>query len=71
MIGQWRQQYNTVRPHATLGYRPPAPGAYRACVETRFSGLEIKRDHDPLQSSGVSIFAKSPVRESAELAFLI
>ena len=41
---------------------------YRACVETRFSWLEIKRDHDPLQNSGVSIFAESPVRESAELA---
>ena len=48
-----------------------SPGADRACVETRFSWLEIKRDHDPLQSSGVSIFAESPVRESAELAFLI
>ena len=44
---------------------------YRACVETRFSWLEIKRDHDPLQNSGVSIFAESPVREFAELAFLI
>ena len=28
VIGQWRQQYNTVRPHSALGYRPPAPGAY-------------------------------------------
>ena len=28
VIGQWRQQYNMVRPHAALGYRPPAPGAY-------------------------------------------
>ena len=28
VIGQWREQYNTVRPHAALGYRPPAPGAY-------------------------------------------
>ena len=28
VIGQWRQQYNTVRPHAALGYRTPAPGAY-------------------------------------------
>ena len=44
---------------------------YRACVETRFSWLEIERDHDPLQNSGVSIFAESPVRESADLAFLI
>ena len=71
LIEQWRVQYNTVRPHSALGYRPPAPGAYRACVETRFSWLKIKRDHDPLQNSGVSIFAESPVRESAELAFLI
>ena len=71
VIEQWRVQYNTVRPHSALGYRPPAPGAYRACVETRFSWLEIKRDHEPLQNSGVSIFAESPVRESAELAFLI
>ncbi len=22
---QWRQQYNRVRPHSSLGYRPPAP----------------------------------------------
>ena len=28
VIEQWRKQYNTVRPHASLGYRPPAPGAY-------------------------------------------
>ena len=28
VIGQWRQQYNTVRPHDALGVVPPAPGAY-------------------------------------------
>jgi putative transposase len=28
VIEQWRQQYNTMRPHSALGYRPPAPGAY-------------------------------------------
>ena len=28
VIEQWRRQYNTVRPHTSLGYRPPAPGAY-------------------------------------------
>lgn len=28
VIGQWREQYNTVRPHASLGYRPPAPVAH-------------------------------------------
>ncbi len=25
LIEQWRRQYNTVRPHSALGYRPPAP----------------------------------------------
>lgn len=24
---RWRQEYNTVRPHSSLGYRPPAPDA--------------------------------------------
>jgi len=25
LIENWRKQYNTVRPHSSLGYRPPAP----------------------------------------------
>jgi putative transposase len=25
LIEQWRQEYNQVRPHSSLGYRPPAP----------------------------------------------
>ena len=25
LIAQWRIHYNTVRPHSSLGYRPPAP----------------------------------------------
>ena len=25
LIEQWRGQYNTIRPHSSLGYRPPAP----------------------------------------------
>lgn len=27
LIERWREQYNTVRPHSSLGYRPPAPEA--------------------------------------------
>ena len=27
VIEMWRRFYNTVRPHASLGYRPPAPEA--------------------------------------------
>ena len=30
VIEQWRVQYNTVRPHSSLGYRPPAPKAILA-----------------------------------------
>jgi putative transposase len=25
LIGDWRREYNEVRPHSSLGYRPPAP----------------------------------------------
>lgn len=25
VIGQWRKHYNTIRPHSSLNYRPPAP----------------------------------------------
>lgn len=25
LVERWRQHYNTVRPHSSLGYRPPAP----------------------------------------------
>ncbi|WP_373491073.1 integrase core domain-containing protein [Parasphingorhabdus sp.] len=24
LIGCWRQHYNTLRPHSSLGYKPPA-----------------------------------------------
>ena len=27
LIEAWRRHYNTVRPHSSLGYRPPAPGS--------------------------------------------
>ena len=27
LIEQWRKHYNTIRPHSSLNYRPPAPQA--------------------------------------------
>jgi len=27
IVGRWRREYNTIRPHSSLGYRPPAPEA--------------------------------------------
>ena len=27
LLARWRREYNTIRPHSSLGYRPPAPEA--------------------------------------------
>ena len=27
VIERWRREYNEIRPHSSLGYRPPAPAA--------------------------------------------
>jgi putative transposase len=32
VIEKWRREYNTIRPHSALGYRPPAPAAYSPLV---------------------------------------
>jgi transposase InsO family protein len=34
VIEQWRVQDNTRRPHASLGYRPPAQAAYHPVIST-------------------------------------
>jgi putative transposase len=31
LIKRWRKAYNTIRPHSSLGYRPPAPESRRPC----------------------------------------
>ena len=30
LVERWRTEYNTFRPHSSLGYRPPAPEALPA-----------------------------------------
>ena len=32
LIERWRRQYNSVRPHSALGYRPPAPEAVTPAI---------------------------------------
>ena len=39
LIEQWRVDYNTIRPHSALGYRPPAP-------ENIIPGEEFPRNHE-------------------------
>jgi len=30
LIEMWRKHYNKIRPHSSLGYRPPAPATFVA-----------------------------------------
>ncbi len=32
-LGRWRREYNTVRPHSALGYRPAAPEAIQDAAQ--------------------------------------
>src|SRR5262249_1567666 len=36
VIESWRRHYNTIRPHASIGYKPPAPEVF---VLARSAGL--------------------------------
>ena len=49
LIEQWRREYNTIRPHSSLGYRPPAPEAVRP--DQAFLNLPALRGPHP-QSQG-------------------
>ena len=37
LIERWRVESNTVRPHSSLGYRPPAPEAHAAQSHFRYA----------------------------------
>jgi transposase InsO family protein len=39
LIDRWRKEYNTFRPHSSLGYRPPAPEALQWPASTT-AGLQ-------------------------------
>jgi len=49
LIEQWRREYNTIRPHSSLGYRSPAPEAVRP--DPAFLNLPALRGPYP-QSQG-------------------
>ena len=35
VIESWRRDYNTVRPHGSLGYKPPAPEVFVPAIASR------------------------------------
>ena len=39
LIERWRKEYNTFRPHSSLGYRPPAPRTWLLSTPILQSGL--------------------------------
>ena len=43
LIEWWRKEYNQVRPHSALGYRPPSPQTYHACngLNARFNLVQL------------------------------
>ena len=34
LVERWRKEYNTIRPHSSLGYRPPAPESIRPWTDS-------------------------------------
>ena len=52
LIEQWRREYNTIRPHSSLGYRPPAPEAIRP--DPAFLSLPALRGPHPQGQGGLN-----------------
>ena len=52
LIEQWRREYNTIRPHSSPGYRPPAPDAIRP--DPKFLNLPALRGPDPTSQGGLN-----------------
>ena len=68
LIEGWRQHYNHVRPHSSLGYRPPAPEATLMGTDRELemrSGVGIEAS-----AEACSAALRPPLRGSAELSTL-
>jgi putative transposase len=52
LIEQWRKEYNTIRPHSSLNYRPPAPEVMQCvpCADFAFWMKLIELDSKAVQS---------------------
>ena len=53
LIERWRVEYNTIRPHSSLGYRPPAPEV-RPLQRPASAALQQASAADPLTSESLS-----------------
>ena len=53
LIERWRHHYNTIRPHSSLGYRPPAPETILPNVDGptyAVDGLRLAHQLNPRQT---------------------
>ena len=50
LIERWRQHYNRIRPHSSLGYRPPAPEAIAVPAIRRYAVLGGSAPEPPASS---------------------
>jgi hypothetical protein len=55
IIERWRVEYNTLRPHSSLGYRPPAPLAMVPAT--------IKATEEAMGHANVETAARFPLLE--------
>ena len=39
LIENWRQEYNQIRPHASLEHRPPAPESFRPVLQSNLTSV--------------------------------
>ena len=54
ILEHWRHHYNHIRPHTSLGYRPPAPIAYMDKGSFAYAPepLSMRTDQQPIHSTG-------------------
>ncbi|MCO5088766.1 MAG: IS3 family transposase [Methylobacteriaceae bacterium] len=50
VIESWRRHYNTVRPHESLGYKPPAPEVFVPKSPFGKSGMSVSTDQNAAHS---------------------
>jgi putative transposase len=49
IIESWRRHYNTIRPHASLGYKPPAPEVFVSAFTAWPAVQTVNAPTTPLQ----------------------
>jgi hypothetical protein len=60
LIERWRRDYNWIRPHSSLGYRPPAPEAVEWPLGATRQGRPTPMRHPPKVGPGICENSHNP-----------